>query len=49
MEALTSRLEELTAFRLGLQAAAKVLGIELRDGPWDHIEAAYEAIKHLNG
>ncbi len=49
IEELTKRLEELTAFRLGLQAAAKVLGIELQDSPWDHIEAAYEATKHLNG
>lgn len=48
MEALTNRLEELAAFRLGLQAAAKVLGIELQNSPWDHVEAAYEAIKHLN-
>ena len=47
-ELLIKRLEELTAFRLGIQAASKVLGIELIQEPWDDIDRGYEAIRQIN-
>ena len=47
-ELLIKRLEELTAFRLGIQAASKVLGIELIQEPWDGIDRGYEAIRQIN-
>lgn len=47
-EALIKRLRELTAFRLGLQAASKVLGIKLIQKPWDDLERGYEGIEQFN-
>jgi len=47
-EYLISRLEELIAFKLGLQAASRVLGIELTKEPWDEMDEGYEGIKQLN-
>lgn len=47
-EYLIRRLDELTAFKLGLQAASKVLGIELMAEPWDELEQGYEGIRQLN-
>lgn len=47
-EHLIRRLEELIAFQLGLQAASRVLGIELTKEPWDEIEQGFEGIRHLN-
>lgn len=49
IEQLIKRLEELVTFRLGLQAASKVLGVELLSSPWDDIEQGYTAINQLNG
>ena len=48
-EQLIKRLEELTAFRLGLQAASEVIGIELIQEPWDDLQRGYDAIKQING
>lgn len=48
-EFLIKRLEELIAFKLGLQAASKVLGVELTKEPWDEMDMGYESVKHFNG
>lgn len=48
-EGLIKRLEELTAFRLGLQAASEVIGIELIQEPWDDLQQGYDAIEQING
>jgi len=45
---LLRRLEELTAFRLGLQAASKVIEIELIQEPWDDLQRGYEAVEQIN-
>jgi len=47
-EHLLRRLEELTAFRLGLQAASKVIEIELIQEPWDDLQRGYEAVEQIN-
>ena len=47
-EYLISRMEELIAFKLGLQAASRVLGVELTKEPWDEMDEGYEGIRQLN-
>ncbi len=47
-EHLLRRLEELTAFRLGLQAVSKVIEIELIQEPWDDLQRGYEAVEQIN-
>ena len=47
-EQLIHRLEELIAFKRGLQAASRVLRVELLKEPWDDIERGYESVEQLN-